>query len=84
MATITYLKEQGLSSEDIIGLINKFLKVPAKEEVKVPISVFNNEQLGSLEAIVKYLRENLKMAHLKSRKRQRRKKPVLPTRRLNE
>ena len=57
--TLNYLKEQKLSPEEIIELVNKFLKIPAKEEVKVAISVFNNEHLGSLETIVKYLRENL-------------------------
>ncbi len=57
--TLNYLKEQGISSEDIIGLINKLLKVPVKEEVKIPISVFKNDYLSSLENIVKYLRENL-------------------------
>lgn len=57
--TLNYLKEQGLSSEDIIGLINKLLRVPVKEEVKIPISVFKNDYLSSLENIVKYLRENL-------------------------
>ena len=59
LATLSYLKEQGLNSEEIIELVKKSLKVPAKEEVSAPISIFNNEQLGSLEAIVKYLRENL-------------------------
>ena len=57
--TFSYLKQQGISSQEIIDLANKILKVPAKEEVKVPISVFNNEYLSSLENIVKYLRENL-------------------------
>ena len=57
--TLNYLKEQGASPEEIIGLVNKILKVPVKEEVKVPISVFNNDYLSSLENIVKYLRENL-------------------------
>ena len=57
--TLNYLKKQGLSSEEIIELVNKFLKVSVKEEVKVPISVFNNDYLSSLENIVKYLRENL-------------------------
>lgn len=57
--TLNYLKEQKLSSEEIIDLVNKHLKVPSTEEVKVPISVFDNEHLGSLETIVKYLRENL-------------------------
>lgn len=60
--TLNYLQEQGLSAEQILELVNKSLKIPkapAKEEVKVPISAFQNEQLGSLETIVKYLRENL-------------------------
>jgi len=59
LGTLDYLKEQGISSEEIIELVNKLLKVPVKEEVKVPISVFKNEHLSSLETIVKYLRENL-------------------------
>ncbi|MBI2541333.1 hypothetical protein HYV80_01310 [Candidatus Woesearchaeota archaeon] len=57
--TLSYLKDQGLSSEEIINLVTKSLKVPAQEEVKVPISVFKNDYLSSLENIVKYLRENL-------------------------
>ena len=57
--TLSYLKEQGLSSEEISKLVNKLLELPTVEEVKVPISVFKNAYLGSLEAIVKYLRENL-------------------------
>ena len=57
--TLNYLKDQGLSPSDIINLINKQLKVETKEEVKVPISVFKNDYLSSLENIVKYLRENL-------------------------
>ncbi|MEK6984154.1 MAG: hypothetical protein AABX33_06280 [Nanoarchaeota archaeon] len=58
-AVFEYLQKQGISSEEIIKLTNKLLKVPVKEEVKVPISVFSNDYLGSLETIVKYLRENL-------------------------
>lgn len=58
LATLTHLKQQGLNSEEIIGLVNKLLKAPAKEEIKVPISVFKNDYLSSLETIVKYLREN--------------------------
>jgi len=57
--TLSSLKDQGFSSEEIIEFVNKSLKVPVKEEVKVPISVFRNQKLGSLETIVKYLRENL-------------------------
>ena len=59
LETLNYLKEQGLSSDDIINLVNKILKIPVKEEVKIPISVFKNDKLSSLETIVKYLRENL-------------------------
>ena len=57
--TLNYLKDQGLTAQDIIELVNKLFKVPVKEEIKVPISVFNNDKLSSLETIVKYLRENL-------------------------
>ena len=56
--TLKYLQEQELSPEQIVNLVKKHLEVPEKEEVKVPISVFNNEKLGALETIVKYLREN--------------------------
>ena len=59
LGTLDYLKEQGLAPEDIIHLVKKVLKVPVKEEVKVPLSVFKNDFLSSLETIVKYLRENL-------------------------
>ena len=57
--TLSSLREQGLSSEQILEIVNKSLKIPAKEEVKVPLSAFKNDYLGSLETIVKYLRENL-------------------------
>lgn len=57
--TLDYLKKQGFSSEKITQLVNELLKVEIKEEVKVPISVFRNDKLSSLETIVKYLRENL-------------------------
>ena len=60
--TLEYLKEKGISSEEIVNLVKDLLKVPEKEEVKVPISVFKNDKLGSLETIVKYLRENKLLA----------------------
>ena len=63
LSTINYLKEQGLSSEEISKLINKLLKLPAREDVKVPLSVFKNDYLSSLETIVKYLRENLLLSY---------------------
>ena len=59
LITLNYLKKSGLSSQAIVELVSKLLKVPVEEEVKVPISVFDNDKLSSLETIVKYLRENL-------------------------
>ena len=59
LSTLEYLKKQGLSSEEIVKLVDKLLGVEIEEEVKVPISVFMNDKLSSLETIVKYLRENL-------------------------
>ena len=62
LATLNYLKNQGLSSEEINDWVNKLLKVPykpTKEEITIPISVFKNDYLSALETIVKYLRENL-------------------------
>lgn len=56
---LNYLKEQGLSSFDIIELINRLLKIDANKEINVPISIFKNDHLSSLENIVKYCRENL-------------------------
>ena len=61
--TLSYLKEQGISAEDILKLVTQSLKVEAKEEVKVPLSVFKNDYLSSLETIVKYLRENLLLTY---------------------
>ena len=57
--TVSYLKEQGITQQQIAELMGKLLKSPVNEEIKVPISVFKNDCLGSLENIVKYLRENL-------------------------
>ena len=59
LGTLNYLKEQKLAPEEIIELIDKLLKVPPKEEVKVPLTIFKNDYLSSLETIVKYLRENM-------------------------
>ena len=42
---LSSLKEQGISPEQILGIVTKALKVDAKEETKVPISVFNNVRL---------------------------------------
>ena len=59
LSTLEYLKKHGLSSEEIVKLVDKLLGVEVEEEVNVPISVFMNDKLSSLETIVKYLRENL-------------------------
>ena len=59
LEVLSYLKKEGRSTQEIADLINKFLNFQIKEEIKVPISVFKNDKLGSLETIVKYLRENL-------------------------
>lgn len=56
---LIYLKEQGYSPEEIRELSNKLLNAPIKEEIKIPISVFKNEELACLETVVKYLRENM-------------------------
>jgi hypothetical protein len=60
---INSLRDQGLTSEEIINLAQKILEIPAKEEVEIPVSVFNNDYLSSLETIVKYLRENLGLSY---------------------
>ena len=57
--TIDYLKGHGLSSEEITNLVNESLKIPIKEDIHVPISVFDNDYLSALETIVKFLREDL-------------------------
>ncbi len=61
--TLNYLKESGQSSKKIIEMVSKLLEVPAIEEVIIPISVFKNDHLSSLETIVKYLRENLLLSY---------------------
>ena len=57
LGMLSSLKEQGISPEQILGIVTKALKVPAREEIKIPISVFKNDYLASLENIVKYLRK---------------------------
>ena len=66
-------KFKDLSKENKIELVSHFInelkrlhevseqEILAKNEISVPIGVFSNDTLSSLEAIVKYLRENLKM-----------------------
>ena len=48
-------EEHKLSSEEIVNLLTQ--KSISKE--LIPISVFNNKELSSLETIVKYLKENI-------------------------
>ena len=55
---ITHLKyDHKLSSEQIVESFGK--KVPTKDSL--PISIFDNDELGCLETIVKYLKEELKL-----------------------
>ena len=61
-----------LSREDKIVVISYFIdelkkihgiinEIPAKNEISIPAGVFGNDALSSLEAIVKYLKEELKL-----------------------
>lgn len=66
-------KFKELSKDDKIGLISYFLnelkrademggqEIFGKREAIIPVGVFGNDVLGSLEAIVKYLKEELKL-----------------------
>jgi hypothetical protein len=47
-------KKYSLSYEEIINILGK------KEKISIPFSIFNNK-LGSLESIVKFLKENLSL-----------------------
>ena len=51
------LQSHGLSPSEIIAKVAELLR-PEVEEFAIPVSIFKNDYLGSLEAIVKYLREN--------------------------
>ncbi len=56
-----------LSKEELLAIIQKHLPelpelaIPLREEI--PISVFNNKELSSLETICKYLKENLTLSY---------------------
>ncbi|MBI4452554.1 hypothetical protein HY637_03930 [Candidatus Woesearchaeota archaeon] len=64
---------QNLSKEEKIELISRFIdelkrihevseqELLHKKEAMIPVGVFGNDALSSLEAIVKFMRENLKM-----------------------
>ena len=66
-------KFNGLSKEEKIELISQMVnelkrlhnvseqEILYKKEISVPIGIFANDVLGSLEAIVKYLKEDMKL-----------------------
>jgi len=66
-------KFKDLSKEDKIGLISHFIdelkrlhdvteqEILGRKEASIPVGVFGNDELSSLEAIVKYLKEDLKL-----------------------
>ena len=66
-------KFKDLSKEDKIELISYFInelkrahdvneqEIFGKKEIRIPVGVFGNDALSSLEAIVKYMKEDLKI-----------------------
>jgi len=66
-------KFKELSKEDKIALVSYFVdslkkqhdvteqEIFARKEIAIPVGIFANDVLGSLEAVVKYLREDLKL-----------------------
>ena len=58
---IVSLKQKHLSYNEILNIFNQLLNsnFPTEEDIILPISIFDNEILSSLELIVKYLHENL-------------------------
>src|SRR3989344_6105608 len=66
-------KFNGISKEDKIELVSYFIneikrlhnateqEIIGKKEASIPIGVFGNDMLSSLEAVVKYLKEDLKL-----------------------
>lgn len=53
-------EEEKLSFEDVLRLI---LEKPKVEEITIPTYIFDNDKLSSLEAVVKYLKEELNMKY---------------------
>jgi predicted DNA-binding protein (UPF0251 family) len=51
-------KEYGLGKDEIKGIMSKAEKKSAKE-IRIPVSIFDNEELSILETICKYLKEEL-------------------------
>lgn len=57
-------KFKELSKDDKIALISYFMmeqEILGRKEVSIPVGVFGNDALSSLESIVKYLKEELKL-----------------------
>jgi hypothetical protein len=67
----------GLSKDEKVQIVSRLVdelkrkhnigenEIFGKKEICIPIGVFANDSLGSLEAIVKYLKENLKLRYSK-------------------
>ena len=55
------LSRQNISFEQAIEILKK--RKQDKEQKTIPLSIFKNEKLSALEAIVKYLRENLNLGY---------------------
>lgn len=58
---ITELKKQGLLDEEIFEIINPEIKEVLQEK-EIPINIFKKE-MGALESIVKYMKENLNFTY---------------------
>jgi hypothetical protein len=52
-----------LDKQKIVELFDRFLE-KEKAEFRVPVSVISNRELSSLESIVKFLRENLRLTNV--------------------
>jgi len=65
---IDEVEVEGLTREEKLRLLSKLLSEFAKEEsaneFNIPVSIFN-KKLGSLESIVKYMKEELKLSNKK-------------------
>jgi len=58
---LSHAKEKtGIKEDKIYKLIEKEISGKA---VEIPISIFNNGELSALEAIVKYMKENMKLKY---------------------
>jgi len=52
-----------LSSEDKIDLLSELIL--SLNEIRIPIKIFDNDKLSIFEAVVKFLKENLKFRYVK-------------------